>query len=79
MDRSPRTRNELEALVLAELQAAPGCAGACHVTVIAYDDYRVSATWEVASFNPGSSRQENCESALGSIISRLQQRFDVLD
>jgi len=79
MDKSLRTRNELEAFVLAELQAAPGCGGASHVTVIPHDDYRLPATWEVASFNPGMSRQEDCERALGDIICRLQQRFDVSD
>ena len=52
MDKSPKTRTELEALVLAELRAATQCGGASHVTVVPYDDYRVPATWEVASFNP---------------------------
>jgi hypothetical protein len=79
MDKSPRTRKELEALVLAELQAAQGCGGASHVTVIPHDNYRLPATWEVASFNPGTSEQEDCERALGDIINRLQQRFDVSD
>jgi hypothetical protein len=79
MDKSPRTRKELEALVLAELQAARGCGGASHVTVIPHDNYRLPATWEVASFNPGTSEQEDCERALGDIINRLQQRFDVSD
>ena len=72
-----KTRNQLEALVLAELQAAPQCAGVSHVTVIAYDDYRVPATWEVASFNAGTSKPEDCERELCDIVSRLQQRFDV--
>ena len=76
-DKSPKTRTELEALVLAELRAAPQCGGAVHVTVVAYDDYRVPATWEVASFNPGASEQEACECALGDIVSRLQRRFDI--
>ena len=48
-DKSPKTKAELEALVLTELRAASGCDGAVHVTVVAYDDYRVGATWEVAS------------------------------
>lgn len=77
MDKSPKTRTELEVLVLAELRAAPQCGGALHVTVVPYDDYRVPATWEVASFNPGTSEQEKCERALCGIVSRLQQRFDV--
>ena len=76
-DKSPKTRAELEALVLAELRAVPQCGGALHVTVVAHDDYRVPATWEVASFNPGTSEQEQCELALCDIVSRLQQRFDI--
>jgi hypothetical protein len=58
MDKSPKTRTELESLVLTELRATPQCGGALHVTVVPYDDYRVGATWEVASFNPGTSEQE---------------------
>ena len=33
-DKSPKTRAELEALVLAELRAVPQCGGALHVTVV---------------------------------------------
>jgi hypothetical protein len=77
MDKSPKTRTELEALVLAELRAAPQCGGASHVTVVPYDDYRVPATWEVECFNPGTSEQETCERAVCDIVSRLQQRFDI--
>jgi hypothetical protein len=63
-DKSPKTKAELEALVLAELRAASDCGGAVHVTVVAFDDYRVPATWEVASCNPGTSAPEACERAL---------------
>jgi hypothetical protein len=48
-----------------------------HVTVVAYDDYRVGATWEVASCNAGTSAPEECERALCDIIRRLQQHFDI--
>jgi hypothetical protein len=48
-----------------------------HVTVVAYDDYRVSATWEVASCNAGTSAPEACERALCDIVRRLQQDFDI--
>jgi hypothetical protein len=77
MDKSPKTAMELEALVLAKLHAIPACDGARHVTVIRYDDFRVSANWQVASFNPGTSEWGPCESALCSIVGDLQQRFDV--
>jgi hypothetical protein len=77
MEKSPKTRMELETLVLADLCAAPQCGGALHVTVVPYDDYRVPATWEVASFNPGTSKQETCELALCDIVRRLQKCFDI--
>jgi hypothetical protein len=76
-DKSPRTRAELEALVLAELRATSQCAGAVHVTVVAYDDHRVPATWAVASCDPGTSPPEECERALCDIVGRLQQQFDI--
>jgi hypothetical protein len=77
MEKARKTVNELEAMVLAELQATDGCEGARHVTIIAYDDCSIPATWEVASFNPGISKQEDCERAVGEIVSRLQKRFDI--
>jgi hypothetical protein len=48
-DKSPKTKAELEALVLVQLRAASQCGGAVHVTVVPFDDYPVGATWEVAS------------------------------
>jgi len=76
-DKSPMTKTALEDLVLAELRAASGCGGAVHVTVVAYDDYRVGATWEVASCDAGTSAPEACERALCEIVGRLQQHFDI--
>ena len=67
-DKAAKTKLELEALVLAELRAASDCGGAVHVTVVSYDDYRVGATWEVASCNPGTSAPEHCERCAISFI-----------
>jgi hypothetical protein len=76
--KSPRTRGELEALVLEELRASPQCGGgAVHVTVVAYDDHRVLATWEIASCDVGTSSPEECERALCDIVGRLQRQFDI--
>ena len=76
-EKLPKTKTALEALVLTELRAASGCGGAVHVTVVAYDDYRVGATWEVASCDAGTSAPEACERALCEIVGRLQQHFDI--
>ena len=40
-------------------------------------DYRVGATWEVASCDAGTSAPEACERALCDIVRRLQQHFDI--
>ena len=75
MDKLPKTRTELEALVLAELRAAPQCGSAVHVTVVPYDNYRVPATWEVASFDPahpsGKSVSAHCVTSLVASSSGL--------
>jgi hypothetical protein len=76
-DKALKTASELEALVLAELHALPECQGAVHVTVVPYDDFRTSSTWEVASFNRGTSEWGSCERALCAIVHDLQQRFDI--
>ncbi len=64
-------------MVLAALRASAPCGSAVHVTVVAYDNYRVGATWEVASCNPGASDPVECERALSDIVFRLQQQFDI--
>jgi hypothetical protein len=63
-------------MVLAELLAVPECGGARHVTVTPYSDHRVSSTWEVASFDPGTSDWGRRERALCTIVNNLQQQFD---
>jgi hypothetical protein len=57
--------------VLTELRTSRQCGGAIHVTVVAYDNYRVGATWEVARCNPGASNPVECERALSDIVLRL--------
>jgi hypothetical protein len=67
MDKSPKTKPELEALVLAELRAAPQCGSAVHVTVVAYLRLPVSTR----AFR---AREEwDCATSLSS----LQRRFDI--
>jgi hypothetical protein len=78
MVKLAKTTSELEGLVLAELRAVPECADARHVTVIAYDDFRASSNWQVASFNPGTADWSRCESAVSSIVGQLQARFEML-
>ena len=77
MEKAEMTRAELEFVVLAELRASPDCEDAVHVTVVPYIDFRASANWQVASFDPGISEWSCCERALCAIVQSLQQRFDI--
>jgi hypothetical protein len=82
-DKLPRTRTELEALGLAELRATSQCRGAVHVTVVAYDDHRVPATWEVASCDAGTSPPDECPARAlqsgraGRSLRSPAQQFDI--
>jgi len=77
MEKAEMTKAELEFVVLAELRATPDCEDAVHVTVVPYNDFRASANWQVASFDPGGSEWSCCERALCAIVQGLQQRFDI--
>src|SRR5215831_18190624 len=69
-EKLPKTKTELEALVLAELRAASQCGGAVRVTVVAYDDYRVGATrWPVAIRAHPRRKNANARSATSSAAS----------
>jgi hypothetical protein len=71
-DKLPRTRTGLEALVLAELRATSQCRGAVHVIVVAHDDHRVPATWEVANCDAGTSPPDECHQR---VHARLPTRY----
>jgi hypothetical protein len=51
MDKPPKTKTELEALVLTKLRAAPQCAGA--VTVVPYDKLSFASHVGGCEFRPG--------------------------
>jgi hypothetical protein len=78
MEKSPKTKQEIERLLLAEMQAFEDCEQALAIVVIAIEDHREAATWTVARFNPGKSNGEACASALQLIVPRFQQAYDIV-
>jgi hypothetical protein len=79
MERLPKTKEEIEQLVLAEMQTFADCEHALAVEVVALGDCdAVAATWSVWCFNPGKSDAEACDSALQVIVPRLQQAYDIV-
>jgi hypothetical protein len=79
MDRAPKTRSEIERLVLHELRSSNQCEGAAGVAVIAYDNGIDDANWTLAAYNAGTATEYACELALQQILPRLQGFYDLVE
>ena len=79
MDKAPKSRSEIERLVLAELRTSGGCEGAAGICIVGCEDMRrESPNWTVAAFDAGSANDYACERALMSIVSRLQGFYELV-
>lgn len=78
MDRSPKSRTEIERLVLAELKAEQGCEGATGIVVAGWQFVSEGPNWTVSAFNSGSSCDYECERALMGIVTRLQGFYELV-
>ncbi|MGZ5803979.1 MAG: hypothetical protein ACXWLC_09660 [Rhizomicrobium sp.] len=77
MEKAPKSRAEIERLVLAELQTFGNCEGAAGISITGCDSFCDSRfdfgpNWTVAAFNSGTASDYECERALMNIVSRLQ-------
>jgi hypothetical protein len=79
MDRAPKTRSEIERLVLHELRSSDQCEGAAGVYVIAYDNGIDDANWTLAAYSVGTATEYACELALQQILPRLQGFYDLVE
>ncbi len=79
MEKAPKTRSELERLVLHELQASDRCEGAAAVSVVAWEDELEDSNWTLATFNIGTARESDCELALLEIIPRFQKFYELVN
>jgi hypothetical protein len=78
MEKLPKTKEELEQLVIAEMRTFADCEHASGVVVVPMVDYGHAATWTVSCFNPGKSNGEACDGALQLIVPRFQQAYDIV-
>ena len=76
MERSPKSRIEIERLVLRELQTSESCEGATGISIIDYPGNQ--ANWTVAAYKPGTSGKYECELALERIVPRLQSFYELV-
>jgi hypothetical protein len=78
MHKFPKSRVEIERLVLHELQAADNCEGAAGISVVACLMASGDANWTVTAYNAGSASGYECDLALQSIVRRLQGFYDLV-
>jgi hypothetical protein len=78
MERFPKSRVEIEWLVLHELQITKNCEGASGISVVDWNDARSDASWTVAAYNSGTSPDYQCERALQVIVPRLQGFYELV-
>ena len=78
MRKLPKTKEEIEQLIVAEMQTFTDCENALGVVVIPIVDRCHFATWTVSRFNPGKSDGEACDCALQLIVPRFEQAYDIV-
>jgi hypothetical protein len=78
MRKLPKTKEEIERLIVTEMHTFPDCEKALGVIVVPIADCCHTATWTVSRFNPGKSDGEACDCALQLIVPRFQQAYDIV-
>jgi hypothetical protein len=78
VEKAPKTKKEIERLIVAELRTFSDCEMALGVIVIASADYTDATTWTVSSFDCGKSDGYACDRALQRIVPRFQQVYGMV-
>lgn len=82
-EKSPKSRVEIQHLVLEELRKCGGCEDANGVSVVGFNSapdrhWHDIPNWTVSAFNAGASNDYECERALIDIVSRLQESYELV-
>ena len=77
MEKLPKTKDEIQRLIVAELRTFADCEHAVGIVVSPIDD-AAAATWTVACFHRGYSDGYACDRALQRIVPRFQRLYDLV-
>jgi hypothetical protein len=78
VEKAPKTKEEIERLIIAELRTFSDCERALGVIVIAITDYTDATTWTVSSFDCGNSDGYACDRALQRIVPQFQRLYGMV-
>jgi hypothetical protein len=77
VDKLPKTKDEIQALIVAKLREYEDCETAWGVIVVAVDGDDNIANWTVARFNRGESCAYACDRALQRIVPHYQRLYQL--
>jgi hypothetical protein len=77
-DKLPKTKEEIQRLIVAELRTFADCETALGIVVTAIVDDTDAATWTVSCFHRGASDGYACDRALQRIVPHFQQLYDMV-
>jgi hypothetical protein len=75
-DKLPKTKEEIQRLIVAELRTFVDCETALGIIVTPIVDD--AATWTVSCFHRGESDGYACDRALQRIVPQFQQLYDMV-
>jgi hypothetical protein len=78
VEKLPKTKEEIERLIIAELRTFAGCEMVVGIVVIPIADYTEVATWTVSRFDSGKSDGHACDRALQRIVPHFQRVYDMV-
>ena len=78
VSKLPKTKDEIQRLIMAELHTFADCEAAWGVVVVPVVDEIGGATWTVARFNRGGSNAYACDRALQRIVPHYQRLCDLV-
>ena len=77
VNKCPKTRDEIQDMITADLRRFAGCEEAWGVVVVGLDAEISGATWTVSRFNRGESDAYACDRALQVIVPHYQLLYDL--
>ena len=77
-ERAPKSRTEIEALLMTDLRDCEGCEHVERIVVMSIPGDEDGANWTVKCFNRGRSNGATCDRALQEIVPRLQGFYELV-
>jgi hypothetical protein len=78
VEKLPKTKDEIQRLIIAELRTFAGCDRAWGIVVVPLVVDTSVATWTVSHFHRGLSNAYACDRALQRIVPHYQRLYDLV-